>query len=96
MISDKVRPHHLERKAILYVRQSIKYCTIARVARCNMPCGTVSRARSPSTFRLDRIGRMRKPVRLDMAIGSVLAQSPLGYVSFDPSRTRDTLYTASA
>ncbi|MFK4654143.1 hypothetical protein ABIF97_004098 [Bradyrhizobium japonicum] len=22
MISDKVRPHHLERKAILYVRQS--------------------------------------------------------------------------
>ena len=23
MISDKVRPHHLERKAILYVRQSL-------------------------------------------------------------------------
>ena len=22
MISDKVRPHHLERKALLYVRQS--------------------------------------------------------------------------
>jgi hypothetical protein len=22
MISDKIRPHHLERKAILYVRQS--------------------------------------------------------------------------
>ena len=25
MISDKVRPHHLERKAILYVRQSSAY-----------------------------------------------------------------------
>ena len=25
MISDKVRPHHLERKAILYVRQSLAH-----------------------------------------------------------------------
>jgi hypothetical protein len=25
MISDKVRPHHLERKAVLYVRQSSAY-----------------------------------------------------------------------
>jgi len=35
MISDKVRPHNLERKAILYVRQSqhIRCCTIARAAR---------------------------------------------------------------
>jgi hypothetical protein len=40
MISEKIRPHHLERKALLYVRhrQSIRCCTIARAARCNMPC----------------------------------------------------------
>jgi hypothetical protein len=25
MISDKVRPHHLERKALLYVRQSLAH-----------------------------------------------------------------------
>ena len=30
MIADKIRPHHLERKAILF--------TTARAARCNMPC----------------------------------------------------------
>ncbi|MET4236769.1 hypothetical protein ACVWXN_005910 [Bradyrhizobium sp. i1.4.4] len=42
MISDKVRPHHLERKAILYVRQSsaLRCCTIAKVAHCNTPRGT--------------------------------------------------------
>lgn len=45
MISDKVRPHHLERKAILYVRQASAHqvCTIARAVRCSTPCGTGSR-----------------------------------------------------
>jgi len=40
MISDKVRPHHLERKALLYVRQSSAHQVLhnARAARCNMPC----------------------------------------------------------
>ena len=34
MISDKVRPHYLERKALLYVRQSSAHqvCTTARAA----------------------------------------------------------------
>lgn len=41
MISDKVRPHHLERKALLYVRQSSAHQVLHnRAARCNMPCGT--------------------------------------------------------
>jgi hypothetical protein len=30
MISDKVRPHHLERKAILYVRQSSAHQGVAQ------------------------------------------------------------------
>ena len=30
MTSDKVRPHHLERKALLYVRKSPRFCTTAR------------------------------------------------------------------
>jgi hypothetical protein len=40
MISDRVRPYHLECKALLYVRQCrlIRFCTIARAVRCNMPC----------------------------------------------------------
>lgn len=43
MMHEKIRPHHLERKAILYVRshQPIRSCTIARAARFNMPCATV-------------------------------------------------------
>jgi hypothetical protein len=42
MISDKIRPHHLERKALLYVRQSLtRFCTTARAARCNTPCAIV-------------------------------------------------------
>ena len=42
MISDKVRPHHLERKAIFTCAnpQHIRCCTIARAVRCNTPCGT--------------------------------------------------------
>jgi hypothetical protein len=40
MISDKVRPHHLDRKALLLCgsRRLIRFCTIERAARCNMPC----------------------------------------------------------
>ena len=44
MISDKIRPHHLERKALLYVRQSSAHQvlhTTARAARCNTPCAIV-------------------------------------------------------
>jgi len=39
MMSEKIRPHHLERKAILYIRQSsaTRFCTIERAVRCNMP-----------------------------------------------------------
>jgi hypothetical protein len=42
MISDKVRPHHLERKAILYVRQCSAHQVlhVARAVHCNTPCGT--------------------------------------------------------
>ena len=41
MIADKICAHHLERKAILYVRQSSPHqvCTTARAGRCNTPCG---------------------------------------------------------
>jgi hypothetical protein len=41
MISDKIRPHHLERKAILYVRQSSAHQVLHNresSARCNTPC----------------------------------------------------------
>jgi hypothetical protein len=43
MISDKVRPHHLERKALLYVRQSSAHQVLhnRERARCNMPCAIV-------------------------------------------------------
>ncbi|MFK4654306.1 hypothetical protein ABIF97_004240 [Bradyrhizobium japonicum] len=42
MISDKVRPHHLKRKAILYVRQSSAHQVLhnRESARSNTPCGT--------------------------------------------------------
>ncbi len=42
MTSDKVRAHHLERKALLYVGnlRHIKCCTIVRVVRFNTPCVT--------------------------------------------------------
>ena len=42
MIADKIGPHHLERKAILYVRQSSAHQVlhIAKVGRCNTPCET--------------------------------------------------------
>ncbi|WP_225122921.1 hypothetical protein [Bradyrhizobium sp. BRP22] len=48
MISDKVRPHHLERKAILYVRQSFahQFCTIVRAARCNTRCDRLTALRA--------------------------------------------------
>jgi len=43
MITDKIGPHQLEHKAILYVRcanpRPTKCCTTARAARCNTPCG---------------------------------------------------------
>ena len=41
MTFDKVRPHHLERKALLYVRspRPTRFCTTVRAARCNTPCG---------------------------------------------------------
>lgn len=39
MISDKVRPHHLERQAILYVRQSSVH-QVVRAAPCNTRCAT--------------------------------------------------------
>ena len=44
MIYNKVRPHHLERKALLSVRRSsrlIRFCTTVRAARCSMPCAIV-------------------------------------------------------
>jgi hypothetical protein len=42
MIAEKIRPHHLERKAILYVRQSSAHQVLhtARAGCCNTPCGT--------------------------------------------------------
>jgi hypothetical protein len=41
MIADKIGPHHLERKAILYVRhRRTKSCTIAKAGCCNTPCET--------------------------------------------------------
>jgi hypothetical protein len=40
-MSEKIRPHHLERKAILYVRQSIRFSTNAKAAPCNMRCAIV-------------------------------------------------------
>lgn len=48
MMHEKIGPHHLDQKAILYVCQSsairssaIRFCTIARAAHFNMPCATV-------------------------------------------------------
>jgi len=40
MMSEKIRPHHLERKAILYFRQSSAHQVfhIARAAPCNCDC----------------------------------------------------------
>ena len=42
MITDKVQPHHLERKALLYVRQSSAHQVLhnRETARCSTPCGT--------------------------------------------------------
>jgi hypothetical protein len=41
MTSDKIRPHHLERKAILYVRQSSAHQVLynRESKRCSTPCG---------------------------------------------------------
>lgn len=43
MITDKVRPYHLERKALLYVRQSSPHQVLhnreSSTAHSNMPCG---------------------------------------------------------
>jgi hypothetical protein len=43
MISEKVRPHHLERKAILYGRQSSAHQVLhnREAVRCSMRCKTV-------------------------------------------------------
>ena len=43
MISDKVRPHHLERKALLYVRQSSAHQVLhnRESSGCSMPCAIV-------------------------------------------------------
>ena len=41
-MSEKVRPHHLERKALLYVRQSSAHQVLhnrEQQHRCSMPCG---------------------------------------------------------
>ena len=40
-MSEKVRPHHLERKALLMCvnRPPIRFCTTERAVRCSMPCG---------------------------------------------------------
>jgi len=40
MISDKIRPHHLGRKAILYIRQSSAHQVLhnREAAHCNTPC----------------------------------------------------------
>ena len=48
MISDKVRPHHLERKALLYVRQSSAHQVLHNRERCVAIC----HARSPGGTRL--------------------------------------------
>ena len=45
MISEKVRPHHLERKAVLYIRQSSAHQVLHNResgALYSMPCGTAS------------------------------------------------------
>jgi hypothetical protein len=41
MSLEKIRPHHLERKAMLYVRQSSAHQVLhnRRAARCNTRCG---------------------------------------------------------
>jgi len=43
MITDKVRAHHLARKALLNVRQSSAHQVLhnREVPRCNMPCAIV-------------------------------------------------------
>ena len=50
MITDKVRPHHLERKALLYVRQSSTH----QVLHNREQRATICHARSPDGARLVR------------------------------------------
>ena len=41
-MSDKIKPHHLDRKAILYIRESSTYQVSNNLRSCSTPCRNVS------------------------------------------------------
>ena len=71
MISDKVKPHHLERKALLYVRQSL-----AQQVLHNRESSTLQYAMRDRLSGYARITAFRctSPQRMGSSLGSISAR----------------------